>query len=102
MGGSWQGPPPFGPASNFTMPWFVARSGYGFLLDSTWLNRFDLDQGDVWRGEDPGPADPRIRPYRGPAPARGVRGFPTAAASGRPPAPAPPCIGAGGPTRGNA
>src|SRR4051812_21770318 len=89
MGESWQGPPPFGPASNFTMPWFVARSGYGFLLDSTWLNRFDLDQGDVWRVEHADPANLRIRLYGGPTPAHVLRRFTTDASVGRPPAPAP-------------
>ncbi len=39
---TWQGPPPIGPATNYSMPWFVSNRGYGFLLDSTWLNRFDL------------------------------------------------------------
>lgn len=89
MGESWQGPPPFGPASNFTMPWFVARSGYGFLLDSTWLNRFDLDNADVWRVEHADPARIRIRLYGGPTPADVLRRFTADRAVGRQPAPAP-------------
>src|SRR3954471_22973683 len=89
MGEAWQGPPPFGPASNFTMPWFVARSGYGFLLDSTWLNRFDLDQGDVWRVEHADPANLRIRLFGGPTPPDVLRRFTADASVGRQPAPAP-------------
>ena len=41
LGDRWQGPEPF-PGSNFTMPWFVSSRGYGFLLDSTWMNEFDM------------------------------------------------------------
>src|SRR5947209_5085722 len=89
MGESWQGPPPFGPASNYTMPWFVARSGYGFLLDSTWLNRFHLDQSDTWRVEHADPARLRIRLFGGPTPTDVMRRFTADQAVGRQPAPAP-------------
>jgi alpha-glucosidase (family GH31 glycosyl hydrolase) len=68
LGEQWQGPPPFGPSSNFTMPWMVSSRGYGFLLDSTWLNRFDLESTDTWRVETAEPAL-RYRVYGGPAPA---------------------------------
>jgi alpha-glucosidase (family GH31 glycosyl hydrolase) len=51
LGKQWQGPPPFGPASNFTMPWAISSRGYGFLLDSTWLNRFDLQSSKQWTVE---------------------------------------------------
>jgi alpha-glucosidase (family GH31 glycosyl hydrolase) len=88
MGESWQGPPPFGPASNYTMPWFVARSGYGFLLNSTWLNRFDLDHPDTWRVEHADPSDLQIRLYGGPAPADVMRRFTADQSVGRQPAPA--------------
>jgi alpha-glucosidase (family GH31 glycosyl hydrolase) len=68
LGEQWQGPPPFGPSSNFTMPWMVSNRGYGFLLDSTWLNRFDLESSDTWRVETAEPAL-RWRVYGGPTPA---------------------------------
>ncbi len=89
FGESWQGPPPFGPASNFTMPWFVARSGYGFLLDSTWLNRFHLEDSDAWRVENADPARLRIRMYGGPTPGQVLQRFTADRSVGRQPAPAP-------------
>ncbi|MDQ2650095.1 MAG: hypothetical protein M3Z03_11140 [Actinomycetota bacterium] len=68
LGEDWQGPPPVGPSSNFTMPWMVSNRGYGFLLDSTWLNRFDLESSGTWRVETAEPAL-RWRVYAGPTPA---------------------------------
>jgi alpha-glucosidase len=68
LGEQWQGPPPFGPSSNYTMPWMLSSRGYGFLLDSTWLNRFDLEASDTWRVETAEPAL-RWRVYAGPTPA---------------------------------
>jgi hypothetical protein len=67
LGKQWQGPPPVGPASNFTMPWAISSRGYGFLLDSTWRNRFDLTSSTRWRVETMQPAL-RWRVYAGPRP----------------------------------
>jgi alpha-D-xyloside xylohydrolase len=89
MGEDWQGPHPVGPASNFTMPWFVARSGYGFLLHSTWLNRFHLDRPGTWRVEHNDPARLRMRLYAGPTPERVLRRFTADPDVGRQPDPAP-------------
>ena len=72
LGEDWQGPPPVGPSSNFTMPWAVSSRGYGFLLDSTWLNRFDLTSSERWRVETAEPAL-RWRVYAGPEPADVLR-----------------------------
>jgi alpha-glucosidase len=72
LGETWQGPPPIGPSSNFTMPWMVSSRGYGFLLDSTWLNRFDLESPGQWRVETAEPAL-RWRVYAGPTPAEVLR-----------------------------
>ena len=58
LGEDWQGPPPFNRASNYPMPWFLSTAGYGFLLDSTWLNRFDLQGGPGWRVDT---AEPTVR-----------------------------------------
>jgi alpha-glucosidase (family GH31 glycosyl hydrolase) len=87
LGEDWQGPPPFGPSSNFTMPWAVSSRGYGFLLDSTWLNRFDLTSSDLWRVETAEPAL-RWRAYAGPTPAEVVRRVTTDPLVGRQPPPA--------------
>jgi alpha-glucosidase (family GH31 glycosyl hydrolase) len=89
MGEDWQGPPPVGPASNFTMPWFLARSGYGFLLHSTWLNRFHLDRPGSWRVEHADPARLRMRIYAGPTPAQVLTRFTADPDVGRQPEPAP-------------
>ena len=88
MGESWQGPPPFGPASNFTMPWFVARSGYGFLLHSTWLNRIHLDEPGTWRVEHANPKRLTMRLYGGPTPADVLQRFTADRDVGRQPPPA--------------
>jgi alpha-D-xyloside xylohydrolase len=89
MGVDWQGPPPVGPASNFTMPWFVARSGYGFLLHSTWLNRFHLDRPGTWRVEHADPGRLRMRIYAGPTPKQVITRFTSDQDVGRQPEPAP-------------
>jgi alpha-D-xyloside xylohydrolase len=72
LGKGWQGPPPVGPSSNFTMPWMLSSRGYGFLLDSTWLNRFDLRGSNSWRVETAEPTL-RYRVYAGPEPAEVLR-----------------------------
>ncbi len=87
LGEDWQGPPPVGPSSNFTMPWAVSSRGYGFLLDSTWLNRFDLTSSERWRVETAEPAL-RWRVYAGPEPADVLRRVTTDPLVGRQPAPA--------------
>ena len=87
LGETWQGPPPVGPASNYTMPWFVSSRGYGFLLDSTWLNRFDLTAQGRWRVETAEPAL-RYRVYAGPAPADVLARATADAVLGRQPPPA--------------
>jgi alpha-glucosidase (family GH31 glycosyl hydrolase) len=87
LGEDWQGPPPFGPASNFTMPWLVSSRGYGFLLDSTWLNRFDLQSPASWRVETAEPAL-RFRLYAGPRPAEVLRRVTADPLVGRQPPPA--------------
>ena len=89
MGESWQGPHPVGPASNYTMPWFVARSGYGFLLHSTWRNRFLLDRPGSWRVEHNDPGRLRMRIYAGPTPAQVLARFTADPDVGRQPEPAP-------------
>lgn len=58
LGATWQGPPPIHRASNYTMPWFLSNRGYGFLLQSTWLNRFDLRRDETWSVAT---AEPAIR-----------------------------------------
>jgi alpha-glucosidase (family GH31 glycosyl hydrolase) len=88
-GEDWQGPPPVGPASNYTMPWFVARSGYGFLLHSTWLNRFHLDGASSWRVEHADPGRLRFRLYGGPSPGEVLNRFTADREVGRQPEPAP-------------
>ena len=87
LGKQWQGPPPFGPASNFTMPWTISSRGYGFLLDSTWLNRFDLRSPARWTVETHEPSL-HWRVYGGPAPADVVRRATADRLIGRQPAPA--------------
>lgn len=88
FGEDFQGPPPVGPSSNFTMPWMLSSRGYGFLLDSTWLNRFDLTGDDTWRVETAEPAM-RWRVYAGPEPADVVRRATADSTIGRQPEPAP-------------
>ena len=87
LGEQWQGPPPIGPSSNFTMPWMVSSRGYGFLLDSTWLNRFDLTASDRWRVETAEPAL-RWRVYAGPEPVDVLQRVTTDPLVGRQPPPA--------------
>jgi alpha-D-xyloside xylohydrolase len=87
LGKQWQGPPPFGPSSNFTMPWTISNRGYGFLLDSTWLNRFDLRSTKQWTVETHEPAL-HWRVYGGPRPADVLRRVTSDALVGRQPAPA--------------
>lgn len=87
VGDRWQGPPPI-PGTNFSMPWLVSSRGYGFLLESTYPNRFRLgtDRPDAWNVETQEPAL-RARVFAGPTTADVVRrlGVPT----GRQPDPAP-------------
>ena len=87
FGEAWQGPA-FFPGSNFTMPWFLSSRGYGFLLDSDWLNGFDLGSDDpsVWRVTTREP-QLRFRLYGGPRPATALARFTTD--TGRQPEPAP-------------
>jgi len=42
----------------YPVPFFLSTAGYGFWLDSTWRNQFDLatDHGDAWRVFDIGPS----------------------------------------------
>ena len=87
LGKQWQGPPPVGPASNFTMPWAVSSRGYGFLLDSTWLNRFDLTSPSRWRVETLQPAL-HWRVYAGPQPTDVLRRVTSDPLVGRQPQPA--------------
>jgi len=86
FGDRWQGPQPF-PGSNFTMPWFVSSAGYGFLLDSTWMNEFDMGATDsgTWTVATREPAL-RYRLYAGPTTADIVERF--TADTGRQPKPA--------------
>jgi alpha-glucosidase (family GH31 glycosyl hydrolase) len=88
LGETWQGPPPVGPSSNFTMPWMVSSRGYGFLLDSTWLNRFDLQGSSTWHVETAEPTL-RYRVYAGPEPADVVQRATADAKIGHQPPPAP-------------
>ncbi|MFA5786255.1 MAG: TIM-barrel domain-containing protein [Actinomycetota bacterium] len=85
-GERWQGPEPL-PGTNFPMPWFASSRGYGFLLDSTWLNEFSLaaDRDDVWSVATREPAL-RYRVYAGPTPAKVLERFTSDV--GRQPAPA--------------
>lgn len=87
FGERWQGPPPI-PGTNFSMPWLLSSRGYGFLLDSTYPNRFRLgtDRPDAWNVETQEPAF-RYQVFAGPTPAEALRRF--GAATGRQPAPAP-------------
>ena len=87
LGKQWQGPPPFGPSSNFTMPWTISSRGYGFLLDSTWLNRFDLTSSKRWTVETHEPAL-HWRVFGGPKPADVLRRATADASIGRQPSPA--------------
>lgn len=41
FGDRWQGPWPL-PGTNFPMPWFISSKGYGFLLNTTHLNVFEM------------------------------------------------------------
>jgi alpha-glucosidase len=87
MGERFQGPPPI-PGTNFSMPWLVSSRGYGFLLDSTYPNRFRLgtDREDAWNVETQEPAF-HARVFAGPTPAETIRRF--GAAAGLQPDPAP-------------
>ena len=87
LGEQWQGPPPVGPSSNFTMPWMVSSRGYGFLLDSTWLNRFDLTSHGPLAGGDRG-AGPALARLRGPRARRRAARVTTDPLVGRQPPPA--------------
>lgn len=86
FGDRWQGPG-FFPGSNFTMPWFLSSRGYGFLLDSDWLNGFELatQRPDAWRVTTREPAL-RWTLYAGPTPAGALERF--TADTGRQPEPA--------------
>ncbi len=46
------------PMTYYPVPFFVSTEGYGFWLDSTWRNEFDLatDHDDVWRVWHIGPS----------------------------------------------
>ena len=87
LGERFQGPPPI-PGTNFSMPWLVSSRGYGFLLDSTYPNRFRLgtDRDDAWNVETQEPAF-HARIFAGPTPAETIRRF--GAATGLQPDPAP-------------
>ena len=87
VGDRWQGPPPI-PGTNFSMPWLVSSRGYGFLLDSSYPNRFRLgtDREDAWNVETQEPAF-RVRVFAGPTTADVVRRL--GEATGRQPDPAP-------------
>ena len=87
VGERFQGPPPI-PGTNFSMPWLVSSRGYGFLLDSTYPNRFRLgtDREDAWNVETQEPAF-HARVFAGPTPAETIRRF--GAATGLQPDPAP-------------
>ncbi len=87
LGKQWQGPPPFGPSSNFTMPWTISSRGYGFLLDSTALNRFDLRSPQRWSVETHERAL-HWRVYGGPTPTDVLRRATSDAVIGRQPPPA--------------
>ena len=86
FGDRWQGPA-FFPGSNFTMPWFVSSRGYGFLLESDWLNGFDLGstRDDAWRVTSREPAL-RWAVFAGPTPRDVIGRF--TAETGRQPTPA--------------
>ncbi len=86
FGDAWQGPG-FFPGTNFAMPWMLSSRGYGFLLDSDWLNGFELgsDRADAWRVTTREPVL-RARVYGGPRPADALRRF--TADTGRQPEPA--------------
>lgn len=90
FGDRWQGPA-FFPGSNYTLPWFVSSRGYGLLLDSDWLNGFDLGATDpsVWSLSTRDPAQLKLRVYAGPTPADVVQRFTADALNGRQPQPAP-------------
>jgi alpha-D-xyloside xylohydrolase len=84
IGGSEQSDPgPYNPFPNgeamsyYPVPFFLSTRGYGFWLDSTWYNTYDLasDRPDAWRvwaaGPElafevlvPIPGDPRPWPYQ--------------------------------------
>jgi alpha-glucosidase (family GH31 glycosyl hydrolase) len=86
FGDRWQGPL-FFPGTNFAMPWFLSSRGYGLLLDSDWLNGFDLGASDPdrWTVVTREPAL-RLRVYAGPRPADALERF--TADTGRQPEPA--------------
>lgn len=86
FGDRWQGPA-FFPGTNFAMPWFLSSRGYGLLLDSDWLNGFDLAASDAgrWNVVTREPAL-RLKVYAGPRPADALARF--TADSGRQPEPA--------------
>lgn len=86
FGPEWQGPEPL-PGTNFSIPSFLSSRGYGFLLDSTWLNEFRprSDRDDAWSVATREPVL-RYRVYGGPTPAGALARF--SADVGRQPAPA--------------
>ena len=65
----------------YPVPFFLSTAGYGFWLDSTWRNQFDLatDRADAWRAWRHRP-DAGVRDLR----ARRRRRAPVAAAAHRP------------------
>ena len=69
------------------MPWMVSSRGYGFLLDSTWLNRFDLTGHGPLAGGD-GRAGAALARLRGPEPADVLQRVTTDPLVGRQPPPA--------------
>jgi sulfoquinovosidase len=86
LGEDWQGPGTFNRSTNYPVPWFLSTKGYGFLLDSTFLNRFDLRDGASWRVDT---AEHAIRfdVVAGPTPAAVLDRYTTRV--GRQPHPAP-------------
>lgn len=87
LGKQWQGPPPFGPSTNYAMPWMVSSRGYGFLLDSTWLNRFDLRSKKAWT-VDTYEKNLHWRVYGGPTPREVLRRATADSVIGKQPPPA--------------
>ncbi|MFA5786167.1 MAG: TIM-barrel domain-containing protein [Actinomycetota bacterium] len=75
LGSRWQGPEPL-PGTNFSMPSFVSSRGYGFLLDSTWLNEFRLavDSDQAWSVNTREPSL-GYRVYAGGTPAKALERF---------------------------
>lgn len=75
FGERWQGPVVFS-GTNFPMPWFLSSRGYGFLLDSEWLNGFDLaaTHDDVWTVDTREP-ELRLEVFSGPTPTAALERF---------------------------